>query len=135
MCFLRKVRLLDDAENSMAKKLQVALNDLARTLLGKKRRDKIPVDRLLTKAKLTSYNRMSVQRCALEAWKAKSTKSPLSSIMQPVHSSITRSAAAGMVFEPEPMKGASLAQSAPRVWNACRGLRDCLLYTSPSPRD
>ena len=113
-----------DTVGSMAKKFQVALNDLARILIGKKRCDRIPVDRLLAKAKLTSYNRMAIQRCALEAWKAKSTESPLSSLMQPVHSSITRSAAAGLVFEPEPMKGASLAKNAPRVWNACQGLRE-----------
>ena len=116
--------LTDDTESSMARKLQVTLNDLARTLLGKKRCDRIPVDRLLTKAKLTSYNQMAVQRCALEAWKAMSTQSPLSSLMHPVHSSITRSAAAGMVSEPEPSKGASLARSAPRIWNACRELRE-----------
>ncbi|QQP53255.1 Hypothetical protein FKW44_005668, partial [Caligus rogercresseyi] len=49
---------------------QVALNDVARTLTGRLRREHIPVRNLLKSAGLPSINTMAVRSAAMEAWKA-----------------------------------------------------------------
>ena len=118
-------RLYDaDPPDASAEKLQVSLNNMARTLLGKKREDRIPVSTLLSKCNIDSYNRMVVARSGLEAWKAASDDSPLHEALHvPPASTTTRAATAGLLKVPAPSKFSSLARSAPRIWNACEGIR------------
>ena len=52
------------------KPVQVALNDVARTILGKKRDDHIEASILLHRAGIPSYNNLIVRAMAMEAWKA-----------------------------------------------------------------
>ena len=52
------------------KPVQVAINDVARTILGKKREDHIKLPLLLHRAGLPSYNNMIIRAMAMEAWKA-----------------------------------------------------------------
>ena len=52
------------------KPVQVAINDVARTILGKKREHHIKKEVLLHRAGLPSYNNMIIRALALEAWKA-----------------------------------------------------------------
>ena len=49
---------------------QVALNDLARILLGLTRKDHIPTSTLADRAELPTLNEIVVKRSAVEAWKA-----------------------------------------------------------------
>ncbi len=50
--------------------VQVAINDVARSTIGIKRKDKVPVATLLQESSLPSLNRLTVRNLALETWKA-----------------------------------------------------------------
>ncbi len=65
------VRLLpSDPVPEFARSIQTAINDVARSLTGSRRADRVKIPELLQKAGLTSYNNMVVRAVALEAWKA-----------------------------------------------------------------
>jgi hypothetical protein len=59
-----------DPHSADLRAAQVAINDVARTLTGKKRKDHVQVSDLLKKAKLPSINQVTVKSTAIEAWKA-----------------------------------------------------------------
>jgi hypothetical protein len=59
-----------DAHNADLRAAQVTLNNVARTITGKKREDHIKVDRLLHDAGIPSLNQVSVKSTAMETWKA-----------------------------------------------------------------
>ncbi len=50
--------------------MQVAINDVARTVIGTTRKNRTPVANLLNMCSLPSLNRLTVQCLALETWKA-----------------------------------------------------------------
>ena len=67
----RRLRLSDDeAVPSEARELQVAINDLARVLLGVRRAEHIKISDLLDRTGLPSLNEIVVQQSAVSAWKA-----------------------------------------------------------------
>jgi len=117
------------------KEIQVALNDVARSITGKKRQDHINIPNLLSSAGLPSLNYMSVHALAMETWKAFKSKdgmngsrNPLGLLLFPADLSesarSSRSASAGVV--PLPLKTAAntMAWHAVNVWNSAKSLRD-----------
>jgi hypothetical protein len=58
----------------LSAKLQVSINDVARSVVGTKRMDHIRVGELLQRAQLPSYNQMAVKAIAMETWNAAISK-------------------------------------------------------------
>ena len=108
----------------------VAVNDVARSISGRSRRDHVRVQDLLAKASLPSYNAISVRAVAMEAWKTFKSKdgpngsrNPLGElIFQPVPTDDStrgsRAATAGIVPLPLRAKTATFVWNAVRVWNS-----------------
>eukprot|EP00095_Tigriopus_kingsejongensis_P004280 maker-scaffold555_size137745-snap-gene-0.25 protein:Tk04280 transcript:maker-scaffold555_size137745-snap-gene-0.25-mRNA-1 annotation:"e3 ubiquitin-protein ligase mdm2 isoform x1" len=94
--------------------VQVAINDVARTITGKTRKDHIRTQDLLRQAGLPSINELAVRSIALEAWKAfgstdgsNGSRNPIGNIVFPLAPELstlahlkTRSQAAGIVPGP-----------------------------------
>ncbi len=84
-------------------KLQAIVNDVARTVVGKRRADRVPTEELLlTAASIPSLNRLAVEMAAVEIWKAARQRSlpymrPLSRLFGESATRSTRSAAAGLL--------------------------------------
>ena len=111
--------------------IQVSLNDIARTILGKKRTDHVRVQRLLDKAGMPSANELIIRTICLEAWKAFGStdggdgqRNPIGSILfaswdtRPL-----RSSAAGEVRVP--LRGENtFVRHAAEIWNKLPDLRD-----------
>ena len=58
-----------ESTNVDLKKLQAIVNDVARTVVGVRRMEWAPIEELLNLTSLTSLNRLSVERAAVETWK------------------------------------------------------------------
>ena len=119
----RSVRLnrkLDDKPPTDA--CQVALNDLARVLLGKKRSDCINCAKLAEKAKLPTINEIVTKQAAMAAWKSLNGAdgSSLASLLEP-QDSRTRGGIAGLV-NPTSARCIAVTNMA-NVWNASEALR------------
>ena len=56
------------SSNSMA--IQIAMNDVARSVLGCTRKDHVKIQDLLSRAHIPSFNAVSVRAIAMETWKA-----------------------------------------------------------------
>jgi hypothetical protein len=69
-----------DPHSADLRAAQVAINDVARTLTGKKRKDHVQVSDLLKKAKLPSINQVTVKSMLREA----SSKSEASAIARAI---------------------------------------------------
>ena len=121
------------------KAIQVAVNDVARTLTGSKRKDHIKVEDLLEQAQLPSYNRMVIRATALETWKAfhssdgpQGDRNPLGLLIfgsrddtaPPLKA--TRAAAAGKI-RPSVFKNSMVANGA-LIWNTSTDLRAASSY-------
>ena len=66
-------RLSDkESANVDLQKLQAIVNDVARTMVGKRRADRVPTEELLTVASIPSLNRLAFEMAAVEIWKAAS---------------------------------------------------------------
>jgi hypothetical protein len=64
-------RLTGETPNpASSKSTQVALNDVARSITGGKRRDLVSTETLLRRARMTSLNRMAAAAAGVKAWKA-----------------------------------------------------------------
>lgn len=126
------------ATPSMGEKAtQVALNDVARSLTGSKRRDHVRVGELLEKAEIPSYNALAVKSLALETWNAFRSAdgpcgghNPLGSIMfGAVEESTaelrptTRSCTAAVIPRPLPLAADTMAAHGVELWNANPELR------------
>jgi hypothetical protein len=94
-------RLDDEPASATHKSIQVAINDVARTITGVKRMDRIKIPDLLFRAGLPSLNSLAVTAVATEAWKAANLPGcPLHSRIFPaalIPSRPSRSNAAGIV--------------------------------------
>ena len=101
---------------------QVALNDLARVLLGKKRSDCINCAKLAEKAKLPTINEIVTKQAAMAAWKSLNGAdgSSLASLLEP-QDSRTRGGIAGLV-NPTSARCIAVTNMA-NVWNASEALR------------
>ena len=120
-----KVRLQDqDPHTGWGKKLQVVVNDVARVLVRKRRKDHVHVEDLLKKSGLQSVNAMVCSSSAMLAWRAAEPGHPLHELfasLEPRGS--TRSKEAGLLHIPSPdTKNLALWNMA-TVWNAMPELR------------
>jgi hypothetical protein len=61
---------VEDKENNKIKSVQMAQNDVARTVTGHKRSDRVTLADLLTMAHMQSLNSMVITAVALETWSA-----------------------------------------------------------------
>ena len=123
------------APSGVAKNIQVALNDVARTLTGQKRSDQVPISSLLQSAGLQSLNAIAVNAVAVEAWKAYHSSDGPNAARNPLGNAIfssrdfhpqdrpTRAKTSGQVPLPLPMAAPTMAYSAVKVWNENPELR------------
>ena len=109
--------------------IQVALNDVARSITGHARKDHMKIPDLLTKAGIPSYNAISVRSIAMETWKASRSSdgpdgslNPLGKLLFPSanrspSTRSSRSAAAGLVPLPLRSKANTFVWNASTIWN------------------
>jgi hypothetical protein len=114
--------------------LQVAINDVARSVVGCKREDHIPIEDLLEAAKFLSLNQQVVRATAMAAWNAHVSDNGVDGTRNQVRDHVfgndnmptvrpTRATAAGEVRGP--MRGVdTLVTPALETWNRCAELRD-----------
>jgi hypothetical protein len=114
--------------------VQVAVNDMARSIGGYRREDHIPVEDLLEAAKLMLLNQLVVRATAMAAWNAHASEDGVDGTRNPVGDLMfgngnaptvrpTRATAAGEVRVPA--RGMdTLVTHALKTWNTCAELRD-----------
>ncbi len=89
-CAVLKPRLSHmDPQNTALRKIQTAINNCARSILGSRRSERKPVEELLRESGLPSLNRLIVENVALETWKgmnymgADGSRIPIGDILSP----------------------------------------------------
>jgi hypothetical protein len=120
------------------KSVQVAINDVARSITGRKRTDHVNIPSLLYRAGLPSVNELAVRAVAMESWKANHSsdgkngeRNPIGKFIfpdTPTTSSIdssrtTRSKTAGIIHNPL-REANTFAVHAANVWNSSLALRE-----------
>jgi hypothetical protein len=115
--------------------VQVAINDAARSITGKKRTDHIRIPDLLHHAGLPSVNALAIHALAMETWKAyhsfdgpSGSRNALGNVLFPPNgggssSRPSRSVTAGIVPHPLPQMANTFAEHAIALWNKCPALR------------
>ena len=113
-----KVRLSEkDPKADWGRKLQVIVNDVARIVTKKKRKDHVRVEDLLKKGGLQSVNAMVCSGSAMLAW-------PLHGLFQSMTpNGCTRSKAAGKIEVPTPNTKNLALWNMAVTWNAIPDLR------------
>ena len=129
--------------------IQTRINDIARLLLGVSRADHMPVEVLLSRTGLPSFNRRAVHSTIVELWKSlhscdNGERNPLGTFLStppnPPSNRLTRAAAAGDL--PPPL----LKKDNVFVWNAVKIFNDlpppsarhylwrlCISWPHPTP--
>jgi hypothetical protein len=111
---------------------QVALNDVARSIVGCKRSDRVKIEELLESARIPSFNRLVATATAMEAWKSFHSTDGGSGRRNPVgellfsrtisSSSLLRAATAREIHVP--LQGhTTLVGQATVIWNRVPELR------------
>jgi hypothetical protein len=115
--------------------LQVAINDTARSVIGKKRTDHIRIPDLLHCARLPSLNSLAIHALAMETWKAyhssdgpHGSRNALGNVLFPPNgggsnSRPSRSVTAGIVPRPLPQMANTFVDHAIELWNKYPALR------------
>jgi hypothetical protein len=117
--------------------VQVAINDAARSVAGKKRTDQIRIPDLLHSAGLPSVNALAIHALAMETWKAyhssdgpNGSRNALGNVLFPPiisgaisRPSRSRSVTAGIIPRPLPQMANTFADHAIRLWNKHPSLR------------
>ena len=99
-----KVRLSEnDPLTGLGKRLQVIVNDVARILCKKRRKDHVRLQDLLKQGGLQSVNAMACSSSAMLAWRSSKPGNPLHDLFKSMvpHGS-TRNKAAGKIEVPAP---------------------------------
>jgi hypothetical protein len=120
------------------KSVQVAINDVARSITGRKRTDHVKIPSLLYWAGLPSVNELAVRAVAMESWKANHSsdgknggRNPIGKFIFPATpitynidtSRTTRSRTAGIIHIPL-REANTFAIHAANVWNSSLELRE-----------
>ncbi len=115
----------DEPARCATQKLQVCINDAARTIMGVSIQDKTPIETLLVKTGLPSLNRLAVKGIALECWRAINMATPLGSVIcggfkatRPTRLNLSNKLAPPFKFPKD-----SMAWHAMRIWNKYDELR------------
>ena len=118
-----KVRLTATSSPSVrAKALQTLINDLARAVTGLRRKDKVPIESLLEKARIPALNHLVATASGMLAWNMSQPGHPLHHIFLEANlSSTTRASTAGKLRIPDSQ--ALGIVNGFRVWNQCSELR------------
>jgi hypothetical protein len=117
-------------------RIQVACNDVARTVMGRRRGDHVHVEELLERARLPSINAMVVKSVGMEVWSSFHSNDGGNGSRNPVGAMVfdatvgseftsvrpTRSVMAGEIRVPLRGQDTFVAHAAV-VWNACPDLR------------
>eukprot|EP00095_Tigriopus_kingsejongensis_P001087 maker-scaffold193_size270907-snap-gene-0.13 protein:Tk01087 transcript:maker-scaffold193_size270907-snap-gene-0.13-mRNA-1 annotation:"hydroxymethylglutaryl- synthase 1" len=127
-------RLKDDTSvpSSNAKAVQVALNDVARSITGAKCQDHVRIPDLLAKAGIPSLNSIAVRAVAMEAWKAyhscdgpNGTRNPIGNLLFSNNCERgTRAATGGAIPLPLISKADTFVWHATTIWNGSKDLRE-----------
>ena len=128
----RKVRLAsNETVTAEAAETQIAINDLARVLLGLRRAQHVRVEDLMAKSGLPTVNQLVVQQSAVAAWRALRGGSPLSGLFSSFDSR-TRGATQELVKATAStcVAVSNMAQ----VWNAFPELREASSLTLAKSR-
>jgi hypothetical protein len=121
-----------DIISDCAKATQVALNDVARSIVGCKRSDRVEIEELLESARIPSFNRLVATATAMEAWKSFHSTNGGSGRCNPVgelrfsrtitSSRSPRAATAGEIHVP--LRGhTTLVRQSAVIWNRVPELR------------
>ncbi len=132
-CAVLKPRLKEtDPQNMALRKIQIAINNCARSILGSRRSDMKPVEELLRESGLPSLNRLIVESVALETWKGMNytgydgSKIPIGDILCPPQTGekrVTRSVTSNCIPPPTKFRADTFAWTAYLVWNSSPELR------------
>ena len=126
---------LDDRSpppSAASKTVQVAINNTARTILGKRLDDHIRVPDLLHMSGLPSLNAMATRAVAMEAWKAfhsndgpSGSRNPLGLVIfnQKSNCRMSRSTMTGQISCPLPISADTMVVHAATIWNRFPALR------------
>ena len=109
---------VNDPINSDMNRLQVALNNVMRLILGIRLSDKVSVSQLLNECGWLSLNRLAIKFTALQAWKllAYETEPNLVTDLSSNYTRATRAANRGD-FNPNPSKTSTFTVQAARILN------------------
>lgn len=121
-----------DARNLQSAAVQVAFNDVSRSVTGARRSDRITVGTLLGRANMPSFNRLTIEAIALETWKAFHSTDGLNGRRNPTGQAIfgsdidvtrpTRASAAGEIRSST--RGTNIMVThAAMIWNKSPALR------------
>jgi hypothetical protein len=126
----------EKASGDMAS-LQVALNDLARTITGGNRNDRTKVVTLLGRAKLSLVNQMVVSAIGMEAWKAYWSTDGGDGHRNPVGAMLYDGAIGAAVYKERLSRSATVGRTrvpfrghntfvthAANIWHLCPALRE-----------
>ena len=118
-----KVRLTATSSPSVrAKALQTLINDLARAVTGLNRKDKVPIETLLKKARIPALNHLVARASGMLAWNMSRPDHPLHHIFLEANlSSSTRASTAKKLCIPDSQAWGIV--NGFRVWNQCSELR------------
>jgi len=116
----RRVRLTISPPSAIDAQTQVALNDLARILIGSKRADRVPVTDLIKRSGLPTLNELVAKQSAINAWKANKEDSPLSSLINRFDTR-TRGATSELI---RPSSECIAAVNIASIWNSSAELRN-----------
>jgi hypothetical protein len=122
----------EDSMPDSARVIQTALNDVARSIVGAKRSDRVRVEDLLESAGVPSHNRLAAAAIATEAWKSfhsrdgeNGCRNPVGEILYSSHSSRPLRTAGEIRV---PLRGyKSFVGQAAEIWNRCPELRSARL--------
>lgn len=121
------VRFGDEPHNSMASSCQIHINDVARAVTKKKRRDHVCVSELLDRSGLSSINHIITKSAGMMAWNAMTLpEHPLRPIFAKLElNTSTRSASSNKLcpLEPAIAERAIAIANAVKVWNNSEELR------------
>lgn len=105
-----------DTTSTHYNQIQKCINNVMRTISGKRIADKVSIKRLHKITGLPSLNQMTVQAVLMEAWKIVNGKSGIENILEPV-SGVTRAASASNVKIPLVVGGGGFTNNAAKLWN------------------
>ncbi len=115
----------DEPVTAITNKVQICINNAARTILGSSRGDKLRTEVLLARTGLPSINRLLVKGIAVECWRAINESTPLGAVITGGHmaSRLTRMGASNKLPPPFKFPKDSMAWHAVRLWNMHDELR------------
>ena len=120
-----KLRLIEsDPIQGHAQRVQVILNDIARVILGLRRRNHVAINQLMDKSGLKSVNHIVAHSSGMLAWSMSHSHHPLHDLfLEYSMDDRTRQASENCLRMPDQSNGNVALRNAFLIWNACEALR------------